>query len=318
MTTSKFNDPSSPIKIGNTGLPSQVLIPKTIIGGILLPKAYAVSAANLATSALFITEMQRLTTLAKASRAYPLGPFTDTAEKSEEDVYVKSNYGVSTFVREGKVMLNFAMTAGGIGLQNALRSFNQTKAHTILLYDSENTVLGTKDGAGGMKGFEIEEFMAKAWKVSDGTKPAVFAIDIMFANTRELNDDIVFIKLDTGFHGNVKGILDLVIEKVSSTGSKAVVKVMTKLSKTNLYSFYKTELAAPAVWAADNAGVTAAISAVTGTDATETFELTLTVASTTHLSLVSAALLEAAGIGGSPDNGYESNTIDITTGAEVD
>ena len=96
------------------------------------------------------------------------------------------------------------------------------------------------------------------------------------------------------------------------------MRVVERLSRVNVYSLYSTALAAAAVWYADDANVEAAISSVTAVPATESFDLALTVAATTRLQLETPAVLDAANIGGPPDNGFESNAINITTGAEVD
>lgn len=314
----KLNDPGSPLRTANTGNPSNIMVPKKIVGAMLVPYTYAVSAANCATSSLFITEMQKIILAEPTTRGYPIGPFTDNTPKTEEDVYVKSNYGVSTFVRDGKIGWAFAMTAGGIGLQKNLRAFNQTKAHKLFFWDSDKTWFGVDDGAGGMKGFEIEDFHAKAWSVNDGAKPAGFNVEILFANTSELADDINFIKLDSHPNDIIKGLIDVVLEKVSSSSTHAFIRLMTKAARINLFDQYSADLDAAAAWYAETDGTEVTISAVTANPATKDFDLTLTVGATTTIQLETPAILDGLNVGGPPNSGYESNRITITDGSPQD
>lgn len=303
----KLNDPVCATVGNNTGNPTCKIMPKNIVGGILVPKTTAISSANCATSALFVAAMQALTLNPPATRAYPFGPFIEMNDKSEEPVFVTTNYGVKQFVREGKIGWQFGLDDGGIKLQNALRSFNNAKNLALYFYDAENTVYGVDDGAGGMKGFSIDQFYANPWKAGDGTNPAKFLVDISFNKTRELNEDIVFLKLDVDPAVNIVGLLDVELVLVSQTSTKAVIKVQTASSKVNLFAQYNGDLDALAVWLCTKAGAAVTPTTLTAVAETEAFEFTLTTPTGEHLfNLVSPALLEAGGIGGAPDNGYES------------
>ena len=303
----KLNDPVCATVGNNTGNPSCIIVPKNIKGGILIPKATALTSANVLTSAACIAAIQTLTLGLPAARAYPFGPFIDIADNSEEAVFATSNYGVKEFVREGLVGWKFAINAGGIKLQNALRSFNHTKAHSMLFYDKDNVLYGVDDGSGGMKGFSLEEFYAHPWKAPDGSNPAKFFVEFMFSNTKELNEDLVFIKLDSQIENVIKGNIDVELELVSQTSTKAVIRVWTKSAKVNLYAAYSTALASLGVWTVTTGGASVTPTGVSAIAATEAFEFTLTTPTGAHLfNLAVPSVLAAANIGGAPDNGYES------------
>ena len=303
----KLNDPVCASVGSNTGIPSCIITPKNIVGAVFLPKGTAIAAADVATSGLFIAALQTLVLNPVSTRAYPIGPFIELNDKSEETLYTTTGYGVKQFVREGKIGYQFGIMAGGLHLQKALRAFNHTQAHDVLLVDQDDVVFGCDDGAGGMKGFSIEEFYANPWKVTDGSNPTKFMVDFMFQNTKELNEDIVFLKLDQNFHSSIKGNIDVELELVSQTSTKAVIKVQTVGSKTNLYGTYSAELADLNCWVVTKAGASVTPSAIAAIDATEAIELTLTTPAGAHLfNLAAPSVLAANDVGGAPDNGYES------------
>lgn len=303
----KLNDPVCASIGSNTGIPTCSITPKNIVGAIFLPKGTALTAAEVATSAAFITKLQTLVLNPVATRAYPIGPFVELSDKSEETLYTTTGYGVKQFVREGKIGYQFGIMAGGLHLQKALRAFNHTQAHDVLLVDQENVVYGCDDGAGGMKGFSIEEFYANPWKVTDGSNPTKFMIDFMFLDTKELNDDIVYLKLEQNFHSSIKGNIDVELVLVSQTSTKAVIKVQTVGTKTNLYGAYSDDLDDLAVWTCTKAGTAVTPTGVVAVAATEAFEFTLTTPTGAHeFNLVAPAALATGHVGGAPDNGYES------------
>ena len=129
----KLNDPICASTGSNTGIPSCIITPKNIVGAIFLPKGTALTAAEVATSAAFITKLQALVLNPVATRAYPIGPFVELSDKSEETLYTTTGYGVKQFVREGKIGYQFGIMAGGLHLQKALRAFNHTQAHDVIL-----------------------------------------------------------------------------------------------------------------------------------------------------------------------------------------
>lgn len=303
-----LNDPGCSTTTGmNTGMPSCVLIPKTIVGMILIPKTMSLSSTDLATVAATLAKLQEWTLNPAATRAYPIGPFAEVAPKDEEPVYNTTGYSVKQFVREGKIGWQFALPSGGLEYQKKLRGFNHTKAYSVLLYDADNVIFGCDDGADGMKGFAIEELYTYPWKPSDGSKPTQFLADLWFASTTELNDTIAYAKMNVDIAGSILGLIDVDLTNVAQASATVTIKVETSVAGVNLYDQYSDELADPDAWTCTKGGNAVTISSVTKDTTNKAFVLTLTTPTGAHVfNLAAPAALEALDIGGAPDNGYES------------
>jgi hypothetical protein len=312
----KLNDPGCTVSNSNTGSPSCGFRPKNITWACLLPRAIELSAAEVATSAAFFTKMQAMVIALSTARAYPIGKLDNPEDKSEETVFEKTKYGSSLFVREGKYIWRFSIVDGCVGLLANLMSLNDTKAYKIIFADSDNTVFGTTSTAvtGGMRGFAIENIHFFPWKMNDGSKTTAYTFEVTLANPREMNQDVAFLKLASDPAESIKGIIDVVLELGTLTpASKITIKVIEKYSRVNLYGLYGALLNDENAWSVTKAGV-AVVPASHALAATEeAIEITLTAPTGEHVfSLVSPSALDALGIGGPPDNGFESNTLSAT------
>lgn len=311
-----FNDPGVATALGNTGAPSADFKPKNIVWGCFLPKTLELSAAEMATSATFFTKMQALVILPTATRARPFGKFDNPEDKSEATVYETTKYGSKLFVRDGKYIWRFSIVGCGVGWLSSLQTLNQSASQKIIFADSANVVFGTKSTAveGGMKGFSIENIEFEKWTMNDGSKTTGYYFEITLANPEEMNKgNCVFLPLASDPNESIKGIIDLDLVLVSQTATTAIIQVVEKYSRVNLYSLYSTALNALAVWIVTKAGVVVTPVSIALSAANEGFLLTLTVPSGAHVfTLVSTALLDTASIGGPPDNGFESDTLTVT------
>jgi hypothetical protein len=312
-----FNDPGVAAALGNTGAPSADFKPKNIVWGCFLPKALELSAAEMATSATFFTKMQALVILPSATRARPFGKFDNPEDKSEATVYETTKYGSKLFVRDGKYIWRFSIVGCGVGWLSSLQTLNQTASQKIIFADSANVVFGTKSTAvtGGMKGFSIENVEFEKWTMNDGSKTTGYYFEITLANPEELNKgNCVFLPLTSDPAESIKGIIafDLVLGTLTPA-SKISIKVVERYSRVNLYSLYSALLNDENAWVVTKAGAAVTPASHQLVAAEEAIELTLTTPAGEHVfSLASTSALDTLGIGGPPDNGFESGTLSAT------
>jgi hypothetical protein len=311
-----LHDPGCTISRSNTGSPSCDFKPGNIIWACLIPKAIELSAAEVASSAAFITKMQAMVIAAPTVRAFPIGKLDNPKDSSEEPLFEKSAYGNSIFVRDGKYVWELSIVDGGLGLLGNLMAFNNTKAYKIIFADSQNFIFGTKSTAvtGGMKGLEIDSIYFKPWKMSDGSKGTAYTFTVTLSDPSELNQDVEFLKLDSDPDESIKGCIDVVLELGTLTpASKISIKVIEKYSRINLYGLYSTLLNDENAWVVTKAGAAVTPASHALVAAEEAVEITLTTPAGAHVfSLAAPAALDTLGIGGPPDNGFESNTLSAT------
>lgn len=233
---------------GNTGIGSCPLDFKQIVGAILTPKGYQLSAAQLAD--LQASLIADATTDTKSARIFPIGNFVANTDSSEDLVVQSTNYGFKFPVREGVEDWSFQYVAGGLTLHQQLRKFNGS-GHDFLFFDSENKILGTKGSeAGSLKAIPNIYVWAKPWKANDGTKVAEYLLQFVFP-PRYINDYVAFVKADFDIQTTVLGLIaiDLESPSVNATPGSYNVKALTP---SNIYDLFSTELAAAGMWTATN------------------------------------------------------------------
>lgn len=310
-----LNDPGCVVSRINTGLPSCDFLPGPIAWACLLPKATELSAAEMTSSAAFITKMQALVIGAATVRAYPIGKLDNPEDKSEEPIFEKTKYGSSIFVRNGKYIWRFYLVNTGLRRLANLQAFNQTAAYKIIFADSSNTVFGAASTAvaGGMKGFAIDNIHFFDWKMADGSVVSKGMVEVTLGNRDELNPP-TFLKLDYDPDEVIKGLIDVdIVQHTLTPAASIIVQVVERISRVNLYSLYSAALNSLTVWTVTKAGAPVTPASIALSAANEGFLITLTTPAGDHVfSLVSPALLDAASIGGPPDNGYESGTLTAT------
>ena len=309
-----LNSPICTDRNGNTGIPTCIIDPKEIVGAILLPSDQVFSAANVLTASAFITELQTLSMDEHPEdRIYPIFRFEEITDNSEDIVKTTLGYGSTEVTRDGKYNWTFRFTKGGMMYNKSLRKFNHADDRTVLFVDKNNRVYGVDAGSGTMRGFTLEYVHTKPWKIADGSNSTMYTIEFSMAKASELNDDIVFIDAATDIEVDVPGILDIELIEVSTTSTTWVVKVQTLYGKVNLYNQYSTELADPDAWYVTKDGVEVVADTVAVDAVNSAFTLTFTTPTGDHvLQLEDPATLAGLGIGGSPDNAYESDSLEHT------
>ena len=111
----------------------------------------------------------------------------------------------------------------------------------------------------------------------------------------------------------LKGLIDVYVEQVAVTTTKITVKVLETMTKYDLYDSYSTTLASVPLWSLTKAGASVTITGVAKNDALKAWELSLSAGTGAHVvNLAGTATLNAAGVGGPPDCGFESTSLTVT------
>lgn len=306
-----LNNVTCVITGANTGLPDCPVIPDKIVGAILVDKDFVFESADVATVAAFKTKLQALALAAYDSRIFPIGPFEEMADNSEEESVTTMGYGGKSVARDGKYDWTFKMTKGGMYLQKALRKFNGTSKR-VLFIDDNNVIYGY-NGTAGFTGFSLDFFYAKPWKANDGANAAAFHVRFALSKTKELVDDVAYVDFSEEVLDAVKGITDVLLSKVTSDSTSVTVKAVTAADGIDLYDTYDDEIAAAGAWLVTKAGVVVTPSSVTKVAGSKAWKITLSTPTGAHVfSLNTPAALDALNIGGPPANGFESDTLSHT------
>lgn len=300
---------------GNTGVDSCPFDMKEIVGIIITygskvftastDMAGATGAAKLAT---FEAALKVAVNAAGTLRIYPIGDFDDPEVKSTETGENETAFGRKTKTRRGKYNLVSRVMKGGVCYANQLRKFNGNNTYKVFLYTADNFLVGTKSGtAGDIKGVSVDYIHTHDTTLPNGKDEAKTMLEIQFSDNRELNEDIAFIKMSDSINDIVKGIIDVNVTLLSQGAATATVKVTTNCGQVDLYDQFSATLATASGWSITKAGAAVTPVSVAAVPATKSWIITLTTPTGAHLiDLVSAAALDTLGVGGDPDNGFES------------
>jgi hypothetical protein len=314
--TAILNNPGCATFGGNTGVPGCAFIPQNIVGAILIDKNKVYTAPNLATLATFEALLKTGVNAAGTERIYPIGPFEDMPnDNSTERTKTEMGYGAKQLGKRGKYNLGFQFVKGGLCYLQQLQKFNGDNSKRLLLWTDDNYLLATKSGtAGDIKGVGMEYFLAEDWKFNNGKDPAKMMVEFQLSNNRELNEDLAYIKMSDSFEDIVKGIIDVEVSLLSLGSATATVQVFTKCDKTNLYDAYSTLLADANAWVILKDGAVVTPVSVAAVAATKSWIITLTTPTGAHtIDLVTPAALDTLGVGGDPNNGFESTGATTVT-----
>lgn len=313
-----INNPNCIVLNSNTGVGNCKLFPKHIKGAVLLPKNKVLTDAE----ALDLkTTLRALFIQTNLLRAFPVIEFVGFKDSSKKTTFGSLGYGKELPVKQGDYMWDFDL-ANGICFSNKLKAFNPpNNFYDALFVDADNNFWGTKSinattGAVEIKGFSLDYIFTDDFELTDGSKPAVSMVRFALKDAKEFNQDVAYIpasKVNIKLN-ELKGMFDLVLTKQAAIANKVTVGVNTLCDGIDLYSLYADALASASLWIVKNASTGAAITTTTCVKNATTggwdVGFTGTGISVT-ITLTTPALLATAGIGGLPDNYFESNTITV-------
>ena len=305
---------------GNTGKQAAAFQPKNIIGAILTPKGYVLTAAKIA--ALQTALQADALAASKLNRIFPVFGFV-TAQDSSEDITVQTHgYGAKHVVREGFIDWKYEYVDGQTSLHKNLRLFNGS-GHDFLFVDSSNMIIGTNTvdstGAPALKAIPCEGgfFYAHPWKANDGSKIAQYMLQFVF-QPKFINEYLGFVEAGFDLPSNLSGVVDVVLTSPGANATSGSYDVVAKTAdvNTNLSGVYPTELAASAAWSAVNpSGASIPITSVSYNATIGGYTLVLdktspnypsTAGAKVTISLASASALAAIGV-----TYYESGSVAI-------
>jgi hypothetical protein len=305
---------------GNTGVQQTYFDPREIIGAILVPKDWKVDSTYLGTLGVSLkTNLQADTRKTVGDRIFPIFSFGGVTDNSTESKYQSFGYGAERKAADGKYTWTFDLLQGGISLIKQLRKFN-TSDYDVIFVTRDSYMIGTTTGtAGEMKGVTLDMFDVQPWKISDGTNATGLKIkfSMSLGATKELNENISYIKTDFDIESNVHGCIQVALTDVGTQSITHIfVGAKTNENDVNLYDLYGADLAKAGAWIIKNAdgsvntpsGV-ALYAAGEGFDFTGTFVTSTTI--TIQLQTPTALAALSPAIGAEPENGLESDILSI-------
>lgn len=286
----------------NTGFNADYFVPGFIHKICLIPRGTNITQAQA--QAFYATAQAGIANNTDALRWYPIGNFTAIEDKSNEAVINTSPIGSFTFVRDGKLHVEF--TLGGVGLQyiNKLRRKFHLKqaAYDMLIFDKDaNVVQGTKAAANSSgnvtRGYSLELITVHPYKFNTGSEETKFKISFVFRDIEEFGERASIIAVpESQPLIDLEGLKDLEFQTFPTpyqvlTSSVAKIRITTGGGATDLFDTYGTALAAlSANFSFRDPSNNALSCTVTADTATKT--MTFTFSGTPYSSLASGTIID--------------------------
>lgn len=305
-----LSNPNCVDKAGNTGIPECAIDPKEIVGAILVPASLVFTSTDIETTGIVSVLQTKSLLEALDTRVYPIWNFEELTDNSEDIVKATRGYGNTIVTRDGKYNWAFTFTDGGVMYNKSLRKFNYAQDRKVVFVDNKNRLWMTSDGSTGARGFALDYVHTKPWKANDGSTPTTYMIEFGLSKASEMNDDVVFIDTQEQLNEVLKGILDVELVEIATAATTWTIKCQTLYGKINLYGEYNAEIAADAAWLITKAGTPVSPASVAVDADNEAFLITLTAPTGIHIaSMEDPTALAVLGVGGTPEVGYESDTL---------
>lgn len=245
----------------NTGTPTCQFTPSAVVQAILIPKGTTFDDADAETFDTVLTALGKNDN--PKARAYPFGQFVEAEDKSTEAVVPESGYGVSSFVRDGKIRFSWRINSG-MCLWSKMRAFNnQQDAYDILLVDVEQRAIwGTRNSDGTLSGFSMGLLQFPQFKLNDGSERTHFFMDVQFEDIAEFeNFGVVLFESGTKVNKLIAGLLDITFRVTTAldASQQVIFEARTACGHEDMTVDFATELAQVAAWEVTNAATSAAI-----------------------------------------------------------
>lgn len=287
-----------------------------IRGCALVPKGW-----TRAVNSSILANLQADTLKPVGTRIYPIWRFAESTVKDVEDTVIVLGYGDTVNGPRGNFSRTFEILGGGHDLQvnlKTLEKFAYGQGFDIILFDENNTIIGTQAATSGYMDGLTCSFSIKMPKVMSKTgENTKYLMEITLPNVEEYFENLCAIICDDNLEQNLKGIINVTLSDVGTQSTTHIfVDAKTNQGKINLYDIYGADLAKVACWRAwDATGAAIVISNVatyatgSGYDLTGTFPTGTTI--TCALALPATLAAQTPPIGGAPENGFESNILSI-------
>jgi hypothetical protein len=290
----------------NTGQLNCEYIPKNWGADILIPKGKTFSPSEQLAMVATLKALAKNPN--KAKRCYMIGRYTSATEKGTEQVTTTSNYGVVSFVRDGKVGSEHMIENVGMCTWKSLRAFQDSakKCDVLRIDPTSNCIVGTQKPNGYMGGFELDSLFIGKPDFNDGSKAFMPKVELQFADLIEWeNFQIVEIASPNKAISIASGLKDATVEVVTPMTAVGVVvlKLTSSCGFVNEGATQGADLAIVGAWQAvqDSNGTSFPIASVSYNSTTNNYTVTVTLpavgafplATTATINLVDVAALEA-------------------------
>lgn len=313
----------------NVGTGNCGFLPDVIMGAIFIPRGMTFNAEQIA------DWRNTLITLAnaddKSQRIYPIGPFSDFTDNSEDTVYETTGYGDEAFVREGQYRWLFRLGKANMCLHSALATFiNKEGQFDLLLWDKTNAVLGTTvqdaNGRDVLGGFTLGSIGRPKMNMATGSTKAQSWIRVTLVDESQFNATPgIVVESDSPFNmtATLKGLIDIKLGDVTPVGAGAGSKSITLVAgcgSQNLAEMFPTELADFNLYTATNVATGLVIPVTAATINGGIVTLTLNAASPNYpsgtgkirIGMVEPSELADAGLEDPDGTRYEAGTVVVT------
>ena len=310
-----LNDPGCAINSGNSGLPGCRFDPSIIVSAILVDKD---TTFTLSTAAAFISAIQTASKAARSIRAFPIHGFVEMEDKSTEPSEKEYGYGSKVMTSEGKYIFTFTLGKGGHQYLQTLRKFNNDQDKRVIFIDQNNIVLGAKTGAATFKGFALDSFYGKPFKMAQSKENfSQYMITFSLSNPKELNDDLAFFDMSADPESSFQGLLDIEMYDIGagSATKKHVIGIRSVTDKVSLYDAYSgtIDTSYASIFTATTGGVAANPVGCVLVPGSKGFELEFPSAATHIITMANAAALAALSIGATSEIGFDIETAGTLT-----
>lgn len=303
-----INTPVCVVGGANTGVPACAMAPDKFVGAILIPRSKTFTDVE---AVAIIRHLQAMCLAVASQRAYPIFRFEEIADNSEEETVNTLGYGSKQVAKDGKYDWTFRFLKGGLCFQKKLRAFNKADMK-VLFVDSNNIIFGTRAADGNITGFSLDFFYAKPFKAADGSNAAIFQARFALSKPAEFNENVVYVNPGVDVEESIKGNIDVELVQLAVASGKVTVGVQTVCDKVDLFETYDDALASGDLWKVTKAGAVVAVTSVAKSATLPGWVISFTGTGEHVVSLATPAELAAVDVGGTPDNGYESDSLTVT------
>jgi hypothetical protein len=300
----------------NTGAYGCDLLLKNFVGVIFANSAVEFE-GNDAAALLTLLQTAKLNDNS-FQRIYPVQYIDGTTAQNEDTVTTTTPYGVKLFVRNGKYDVTFTYHTGGMGVSNALYG---SRNRFFFLVDAEGKVVGTQGStATKIKAIPTSYYEGKPAGLNLGAEPQSFSFELQW-DPFYTNTNIAVVDFaNAGGLGALQALTGLAYITLAQAAARAAgvlhIKTYAGFGAVDIYSNYKSVLAAPALWVAKNkaTGNLITVSSVAPDDNSMSYAVTLDTTDPDYtatnggilVSLVGPTELDTAGV-----SGFESKPLAV-------
>jgi hypothetical protein len=230
----------------NTGADACAIDLKNTVAIFLMPPGTKIAAADLATSAAFLTAMGVLTNAPVGTRIYPVFNLIQNADTTEATTIQTFPNGFKFPVRNGYYNPSYQFVANFCLYLQLYNGFNG-KAWDILTIDAAGTGWGVKNPDGSLSGISADYIDVPTFK--NNTGGAVAETTISFSAAPDFLSSFGFVKLSLAQWKTLKGLQTVTLTSGGArVANVSLVKGGIGCGQRSLAAQYTTALNVANLW----------------------------------------------------------------------